>query len=1253
MAIDDEVQARLEAQDAINDALTDRHNFFMKLVTGRRDDEDSFDEEGRPSTDPEHGDLGFYPVFNQAGQTVYRPCLDRIRADGDTGAMPMSIFGDEVTAYSTVSMVKLEKYIGRLGGESGTYVLAPVTEGSEAIRLTHQSSMTIPFNGKARAMIFANLESDAVRVNIGAANSPLPQPVYPVPPLDLGGGGNIFGPLGEVTPLGIQLGPVEATEFNISIEDGLDLVVMVPSTVYDQVSFGWDFSVESNISTLEDGPWAITGDGLPATIYLNAAAPEDMTWDVDNYPTLATGTGFSSPALGLQFEVTADPITSMAPPRFQVDIDAICPLAEVLLLYLSDLSNHAFVCYATVGGFKATCYSPAGSQTKFMAATRDYDNRHVYSFEFVNDLEGEGGTVNVYEDGVLAATDDFDFKATISENSQLFINNAFGNYSASTAGTKLFTYNFTYDIPRIVYDYVPFSDVTISAEDIVRLGADARDLLVDQPAREVSYSVDAGPTSTLTVTLGETIYPAYVAYKAVLITYDEDGEEVPHPNELVMTKFRVQNARFEDELLFSQQPPWSECIPEGDPPVIDGIVYTCNATRIGNYCCMQFGYHISEDVNPIEPFGDLNNLNDGDGIDTTMVPHKWFIYDAYGHLLHRVEQPNGDALNRNFDTPYFQGPWTQILTGRPAAHTSAANPYFPSGVTGSSVIWASHDLEDHDRDFVKSQIMMPRELIKYSCHTDSAVNGFDMRYSTGGLGGGQFNGWANCRIQPWEPTDYDTYVADAGNTLSPYTNLDTALSRGTNAVLHMQYTPFNIMGRSPITGPGGVRDDRQAIAEPVCWYLVEPEGTRPHDNTPYRDMAIDYLRGYASDPFHLFEDGFCDPLYKLNLSRYIGFIGHYYGGGDLGLPENGRYYLYLNRSSNLLQANPMRLNPGNGFTSEKHYRNNFGIDLPHGHQFPGWGSLMFKSPEFAFLQAKFFDQSRMWTVGGPHLPYLDSIWQRDFAWFHLHAAMIWKLGSQNSPRLYTRQQVIEWICVGMENYYDNFVNSTPGFLNPPEAGQTSAFDPATMALFNFVARFGECHYTDGHLATHNFFRGYWIQALAHGEKLGFHDAIREYSEKAGACLDWLISIYRRAITETLSMPTGPKGYFGYIDVFIPAEDIAFIFSGSAGDPMPVLDDLPITWADIQTTYGGYTTWDHNDDGNYSQDGSGMDCTLAAPTILKYVLGCTGSDIDDAIDVADARIAEKKAQQEGLGASAGSTWFKSLNASNFPIADPEA
>ncbi|QTH19668.1 hypothetical protein HRJ34_14930 [Rhizorhabdus wittichii] len=57
-----------------SDALR-QYNF--NLVAGSTTDPDSFDADGKPSTDPTHGPLGYYPILNGSGGTVYFPCWAR------------------------------------------------------------------------------------------------------------------------------------------------------------------------------------------------------------------------------------------------------------------------------------------------------------------------------------------------------------------------------------------------------------------------------------------------------------------------------------------------------------------------------------------------------------------------------------------------------------------------------------------------------------------------------------------------------------------------------------------------------------------------------------------------------------------------------------------------------------------------------------------------------------------------------------------------------------------------------------------------------------------------------------------------------------------------------------------------------------------------------------------------------------------------------------------------------------------------
>lgn len=55
-------------------------NGQFAFLSGTLTDPDSFDADGLPATDPEHGPLGYYPLANGSGATIHVPCLLRLAA---------------------------------------------------------------------------------------------------------------------------------------------------------------------------------------------------------------------------------------------------------------------------------------------------------------------------------------------------------------------------------------------------------------------------------------------------------------------------------------------------------------------------------------------------------------------------------------------------------------------------------------------------------------------------------------------------------------------------------------------------------------------------------------------------------------------------------------------------------------------------------------------------------------------------------------------------------------------------------------------------------------------------------------------------------------------------------------------------------------------------------------------------------------------------------------------------------------------
>lgn len=537
--------------------------------------------------------------------------------------------------------------------------------------------------------------------------------------------------------------------------------------------------------------------------------------------------------------------------------------------------------------------------------------------------------------------------------------------------------------------------------------------------------------------------------------------------------------------------------------------------------------------------------------------------------------------------------------------------------------------------------------IGYALHTHYSNNGFDGRL----WGGGNSNGFGNTRVMPYDPTNYATLTPQVGVTLDPWKgSLYNFASLAAVASTWLKYTPFNQSGRSPITGVGGVRDDRAAIAEPVAQYMYSIVANRPHDGIPWATIALDYLTAYASDPYYAFEGGRCVPLFKgSNANRDIGLRNHYYGYGEASRPASRSWYLQGGRPFDMADNySPWTAKvPYGGSAAGKPYFGTNEIDLPHAHQFPHWGSLLWKSPEFAFLGHKLSDQARLyenWILGSPS-DGAAAIGERGAAWQFLHSALIWKTASRTSDRLYSRSEILQFVVDDFEFFSDLHKTSTPGFDHPPSNIMSGGNVVINHALYAASQYFGPCRWSEDSVNQHEFYIGYWLTALAIAERIGFNSAIRSASAKAGAVLDWMIAQHRKRVVGRINgAPRVNPGNDAAYDLVLWRQSTIVSASGNVAS-------LPQSYAAIVTQNGNAPTWDvyQYSSSTYSRDGQAMDQLIAAPSMLRIHLGQSGGDLTSAETTTNSWRNQKKSEEEALGANgAGTTWFKYLQAVNNPV-----
>lgn len=1043
----------------------------------------------------------------------------------------------------------------------------------------------------------------------------------------------IYGNPGTRIPLNIQLGPNPAASYALTIPQGLTVEL---ETVTQGTQQRWASYAMANAN----GPFSPTVSSPAATTNAMNRGGSGATFS-GGYLNLTNASYLSVPGIGFGFTETSDPTTTQTPPGITLTWQGILPGNFAILASLYEWTKGQIVlCHDYQTGRLSVTIGREGyaSQTFYSNSGLSTTAEETVGVRFVNNASGVGGTITFLRNGaVFGSAVTTNVKPRITAGASFECNASLGNTSNSTS-LKVKSMRVDIDAPVPVSSYTPVSAGTVPASTIRGLSVNALSITAPQAAKTLTYQPATGGTQyQIDVVIGPLAIASGKAYRAVLEDWST-GSAVSHANILVMTKASRQNCRFEDSVLFSQQPAWSEWLPQGAVPVINNIAYYCEAIRCGDYTQFQFGYDWTTATMPNNPFGDPT------GKESYMVPHKWRIEDPNGVVLATIARPDGGPLNGTDTARIFQGPWDSA--GFPK--TDATHKWYPHGTVRAGIIWRSGVPTNYDQAFINTNLPRYDVTVPYAGHA-LANNGFDLR-----LVDGQKNYFGIWRCMPYEPSTWSAQSGLAGQTQDPWTNViysQEALQG--NGALWLKYTPFNQSGRSPITGPGGVRDDRVAIADPVCHYMYNVNGTRPHDNKPLSTIALDYLTAYVSDPYHCFEGGRCVPLFKgVNASRPAVLRNHYYGYGDAAAPASLAYYIQgggvgLVPNGMLTSFNPTVFQvPQKGTAGDKPYFGSNSIDQAHSHQYPHWGSLLFKTPEFAFLGHKLTDQSRLYQS---RLLSLDArrFAQRDTAWPFLHAALCWKTASLNSDRLYTKQEILDWIGHDFEAFHDNFKVTTPGFDNPPSnilnSDGTVNVDKATFAA---TAYFGAAD-TDGQkVSISEFVLGYWLTALGIGERLGFNAALRGWSAKAAATLDWLIAKHRQRIVGRINNGSLIKmnGNGGPYELILWSNATIQAAGGNVGS-------LPQSYGAIAGQNSGTaSTWDTTtpDGTPNSRDGQAMDQLMAGPSILKNQLGRTGSDLDTAASTVAAWRTQKKTEEAARGAAlAGSQWFKYLQGANNP------
>ena len=151
--------------------------------------------------------------------------------------------------------------------------------------------------------------------------------------------------------------------------------------------------------------------------------------------------------------------------------------------------------------------------------------------------------------------------------------------------------------------------------------------------------------------------------------------------------------------------------------------------------------------------------------------------------------------------------------------------------------------------------------------------------------------------------------------------------------------------------------------------------------------------------------------------------------------------------------------------------------------------------------------------------------ERSRAWQFLHCVMVWKTASRTSDRLYTRSEILDFVVKDFETFSNAHKTTTPGFDNPPTNLLVNGVVNQDYAIYAASQRFGPWPMGPGDAVVQPDFQiGYWLTALAIGERLGFNAALRAASTKAGAVLDWMITQHRKRVVGRIN--SAPRANLG-------------------------------------------------------------------------------------------------------------------------------
>ncbi len=414
---------------------------------------------------------------------------------------------------------------------------------------------------------------------------------------------------------------------------------------------------------------------------------------------------------------------------------------------------------------------------------------------------------------------------------------------------------------------------------------------------------------------------------------------------------------------------------------------------------------------------------------TYPVPGRFRYLNDQRQEVGRDEWPEGRPINDPrlpFDEMYDPVTQTHILASElvPTYNTNGVQdgwrgngpswygstpgqPILPPWNIAQPILWENEVPADMPRNLyagVEADAMVP-----YMGKAEVGFNALNQLLAPDSQADNLLNPWVNGPL----PLSRETHPRM--EPIDPYAKSPNVSSRSYQPWSHGYiYFPGNPGGQDIYPGPGGMREDRAAIAMRIARFATDPGGVRLEGELPHRTWTWNWCKNYANLA-RCFVTGSqlqsIDKAQSLNgdWKQNTGYYGA--GTGPLSTRIN---YVGIGNGSHKRRAFYTSGMTAEAFVAanctDSKGRHPYGYQLPesahHGYSAAAQTLLAFKDIRFAVMQRFYFDTAQMARLGAsrPTSDPEDYYGQRVHAWRWADYLWAW-LAAGEHPLLYTQKQI--------------------------------------------------------------------------------------------------------------------------------------------------------------------------------------------------------------------------------------------------------